>query len=370
MPAPKGVHLLSFGGQRFPLTPRNFAPSATGTQFTAGLSMRLLVKGSHARDIQPEPGPLQQLVLRSVVRESPSPPRDVFKKTGEGITEVTYLATVGAEAEPVAFTAWSPLSESHVWALPSYTTSHIEWLVEFLKFLHEIDSERFPGDPEWQKSAEWGTPRIRAEVAELARLEGERARVLAEIEEKIAEHSLELTSAMRDAASGAHALLTDNGDALVTAVVAVLTDLGFKVDDMDKHHDSTTGAKLEDLRVTDPDDPTWICLAEVKGYSKGAKASDVTQITGRPMWSFIRETGHQPSSVWHIVNVWRTENPHRRRPHGLVDADLGQLSDACGALIDTRDLFLIWRDVKEEVLSSIDARRLMRAAMRTFEYHT
>lgn len=78
---------------------------------------------------------------------------------------------------------------------------------------------------------------------------------------------------------------------------------------MDDHHDEKTGAKLEDLRVDDPSSPDWHCLAEVKGYTKGAKVNDVSQITGRPVAAYTKETGDYPSTVWHIVNIWRGKRP-------------------------------------------------------------
>jgi hypothetical protein len=56
--------------------------------------------------------------------------------------------------------------------------------------------------------------------------------------------------------------------------------------------------KQEDLRIIDGD---WVCLAEVKGYKKGAKASDLLQI-GKAVEVYIERGNKRPDARWYIVN--------------------------------------------------------------------
>lgn len=157
-------------------------------------------------------------------------------------------------------------------------------------------------------------------------------------------------------------LLMAQGDELVAAVVECLREFGFAVQDMDGHHDRVTGAKLEDLRVTEPGDASWECLVEVKGYAKGARANDVSQVTGRPAASYAAETGHVPSAVWHIVNAYRAADPSSRPVALTGKGDLAPLTEADGALIDTRDLFAAWRAVTEHRVEASEVRASLRSA--------
>lgn len=131
---------------------------------------------------------------------------------------------------------------------------------------------------------------------------------------------------------------------------------------MDAHHDAVTGAKLEDLRATDPDTPGWTALIEVKGYLNGAKVNDVVKITGRPSVAFAAETHRAPETVWHVVNAWRQTDPATREVAIANVNDLQPLTAAGGALIDTRDLFTAWRDVQEGRTTQQEARASLRAA--------
>lgn len=130
---------------------------------------------------------------------------------------------------------------------------------------------------------------------------------------------------------------------------------------MDGHNDAVTGAKLEDLRITDPAyDAHWTCLVEVKGYGKGAKTNDVAQIAGRPSVAFGVAEGRAPDAVWHVVNAWR-DRPPTSRPEAIPNAlDLAPLAAANGRLIDTRDPFRAWRDVTEGVTPAAQVRDSLR----------
>ena len=95
--------------------------------------------------------------------------------------------------------------------------------------------------------------------------------------------------------------------------IEALRQLKFGVEDVDE--DLTPGtAKVEDLRLTDPDDPAWTNITEVRGYTGGAKLSDLQRI-GRFAGLFLRRTGEFPKSRWYLVNQFLRADPDtRQRP--------------------------------------------------------
>lgn len=253
--------------------------------------------------------------------------------------------------------------------LPMEATGHAEWLRAFLDQVAEIDPASVPPAFAWTTSDAWATPQVRKTVHELQDLEKEREQMAAAFKAREELLDQELQRATIKAKEGPQLLLTADGDELTRAVVVALGDLGFVVEDMDDHHDAKTGAKLEDLRVADPSAPGWQCLAEVKGYLKGAKVSDVAQITGRPAVSFTKETGEEPTAVWHIVNAWRATDPSSRPKAIDNDAiDLQPLTDAGGAHIDTRQIYQAWRDVQDQIVDAESVRASLRSALTRWSY--
>jgi hypothetical protein len=137
---------------------------------------------------------------------------------------------------------------------------------------------------------------------------------------------------------------------------------------MDGHHEKVTKANLEDLRVSDAEEPDWVALVEIKGYTTGARTNDVTQILGRPMRAYILEAGREPSTVWHIVNPERTVDPSTRNDAIPNDLDLEALTDAGGAVIETRQLFLALRDVQSGKVDATAIRLSLKNARTRWDY--
>jgi len=355
---PQGVHLLSFGGEEFV---HIFSSVWGGSGYH--LYSRTESIARHVRVADEAPPEWRSLIQRTVVDTSPGVPRRVFN--GYWSAANRPLAVVGAEAVIFAFLTESRAegAQAFTLGLPDSATGHVDWLVAFSKFLHETDPERFPGAPDWQSQAEWGTPEIRRAAATLDGLADERTEVMTALAKREAQAARVLESAVRAGADGAQRALTRDGDELVDAVAGLLRDLGFVVDEMDEHHDQKTGAKLEDLRATDPDVPGWVALVEVKGYTRGAKVNDVAQIIGRPSMAFAIDQRRPPDAVWHIVNTWRETDPSTRPIAIPNDNDLSALTSAGGTLIDTRDLFTAWRAVHEGTATSTDVRGSLREAL-------
>ncbi|WP_157407742.1 hypothetical protein [Arthrobacter sp. ZBG10] len=253
-------------------------------------------------------------------------------------------------------------------ALPEITREPAEWLRLFLDLVAEIDPVSVPPEAEWKTSERWSPPEVGGFIRAIQTVKDERERAMFEFHAREQALNGDLNLAVQRAEAGPGRLLTADGDALTAAVLEALQDLGFSAQDMDDHHDEKTGAKLEDLRVDDPSEPDWHCLAEVKGYTKGAKVNDVSQITGRPVAAFTKETGDYPSTVWHIVNTWRGKPPSTRPVAIPNDDDLRPVTDASGALIDTRDLFEAWRDVQDGKVGADAVRTSMRSSLTRWTY--
>jgi hypothetical protein len=150
-----------------------------------------------------------------------------------------------------------------------------------------------------------------------------------------AEAALAITRAQFDATD--RVLLIGTDDPLVDMVTKALEDFGFEVKNVDEERRAQGLALREDLQVSDGD---WLSLCEVKGYGKGAKASDLTKLATLPGRYFF-DTGKSASAIWCVVNHQRGHDPSLRplplrghEDHIQVLAD-----EQNGLVIDTRDLF-------------------------------
>ena len=281
------------------------------------------------------------------------------------------LVELGPECEPYAF-LWTrgndPAGLIKTLVLPEPVIEYREWMVWFLTYLHDIDSRTFPGKIDWVATPSWSTAATSQlhEKLQATRLRKAEALEQLEAQERAAQTALEQAKA--EDSIGLQRLLTADGEELEVAVADALRVLGFEVSKMDDHHDATTKARLEDLRIADPECADWASLVEIKGYTKGAKVSDVPQIAVRPVLSYVKEMGHEPATVWHIVNAHRREDPSAR-PNPLPnDVDLGSLSAVNGVLIDTRQLFLAVKDVQRGDMGALQVRQGLRAASLRWEY--
>ena len=141
------------------------------------------------------------------------------------------------------------------------------------------------------------TPAERQIVSDLKDLLNERDKALQQfkIQERDLRHQLNTLQIATDIFE--RALMTAQSDELVHAVAKALRELGFIVTDMDQT--ASPRDKLEDLRIEDPNQSGWIALAEIKGYTKGAKTEALTQFL-RFHARYFQSTGKQPSASWYI----------------------------------------------------------------------
>ncbi|MDE0322161.1 MAG: hypothetical protein OXI97_20010 [Acidimicrobiaceae bacterium] len=239
-------------------------------------------------------------------------------------------------------------------ALP-HVENLAEWFRAFLQDVHQIDRQSVPTPPpRLSNPSHWYTPeqnRVARKIvhieSKIKRLEGHRTRL-----------ETEMRAAAGRAETGILRALHNDGDDLAEAVIELLAGIGFQVRNMDKER-SPDDPNREDLRLTVAGDDTWEAIVEVKGYPNDTKSSDARQV--REYRDLYRdENGRFPD-----LTLWVT-NPHRRRdpssrplPNPALD-EVTRVAET--ALIQTVDLFPIWRDVVEGRIDSKDAIGLIQSA--------
>lgn len=359
------MHVLSFGARRIDAVPPPDEYPTFGYTNPARSNRTLATEASIPTTVEAE---LRTLLERTVVANMPSGEKFTWVYAGQAKTSV--LVELGTEGLPYALLWFRTHKEGSAISivLPPETTDHRAWLVWYLRSLHKFDPETFPGDPDWTLAPEWATAETLRLHDELTEVHEERLKLLARLENEERAAVSRLEDARAADKVGYQRLLTADGDELESAVEDVLAEFGFTVQNMDGHHDRVTKAKLEDLRVSDAEDPEWVALVEIKGYTKGARTNDVNQILGRPMRAYILETGREPSSVWHVVNPERTVDPSTRNDAIPNDLDLEALTDAGGALIETRQLFLALLDVQSGKADAAAIRLSLKNARTRWDY--
>lgn len=258
-----------------------------------------------------------------------------------------------------------PGRESECWCFPGYAAAIVAEIVEVaLQEWRKRDPETFPV-ADWVNRAMWRTPAENRVADELDKLGAERATILAELEERQQQLEAEFADAKQSAETNERLLLTAQGDDLVNIVAGCLSELGFDVTKMDEIH---TDERLEDLRVISPGQG-WTALAEVKGYSGGAKSNDLLKF-GRYWLRYFQEEGREPDAGWYIVNQFLENDPSTRRQILLGNESALSTFDADynGLSIDTANLFRLWMAVRDGRLLAEEARSSLIQASRRFAF--
>jgi hypothetical protein len=247
------------------------------------------------------------------------------------------------------------------WALP-HVPDHPElWLAAALSFWSERTPKRVPTSRPWTVRDGWITKAQIELRNKLAAIREEREAVLGEFVEREATLEAGVLIARVAAEAGPLRLLTSQGDELVEAVIAALEAFGYIVTDVDD--ETPPGqAKVEDLRVLDPDQPHRTNITEIKGYAEGAKARDLI-VLERYGSLFAQRTGELPDSLWYVVNQFRELDPDRRQ-EVLTGADeqIEAFASDGGLVIDTRVLFQLHRSLETGERTSAEIRELISTA--------
>lgn len=365
--APPGLHdglqVLQFGG----------VPAAFGAALVSGTSQRpmrlLTTHGVGARNfvvgdaatqlgvtsltkqtVIPAPGSNYPVLkwLNGQVEVSAPVGRQVTELAGDTAGGVLAGYVRRSGSEDAGYLLWLPET--------AFVNSR-EWLRAAVRWWQQIDATRFPPVANWIEQRQWMTQPEKDAADQIAQLEAEAEEFRRGHEERLIRAAAVQQDARAAAALGPRRLLTAQGAPLVEAVTTTLRLLGFTVVDADGLTENAQ-FKQEDLRVIDGG---WVCLAEVKGYKKGAKASDLLQL-GKAVEVYLERGNSRPDARWYIVNH-SFETPPGLREAPLTGApDVPVFAGMGGAVLDTRVLFAMHRAVQAGDLSPDDARAKLKGA--------
>ena len=235
-----------------------------------------------------------------------------------------------------------------VWLLPSDINRPSDWLRLAMRRWRREAPERFRELPGFDGNR-WQTRAERVVQQKLDEVEAERFETATRLDALQQELEDELADRTAQADEGSRRLLTSEAGDAEEAVAEALEALGFKVERVDSTL-LTDEAKVEDLRVTDSDDPEWLALAEVRSYKGGAKLADLMKLSRFGMLHAATH-GAPPSRTWYIVNQFRERDPSAASRLPVLDShpdEIQVFAEVGGAVIETSQLFdLVERDDRE-----------------------
>lgn len=241
------------------------------------------------------------------------------------------------------------------------------WIEVALGEWSDQDPLRFPVVSDWQLEPEWRTPSEDELEDQLEQIHLDRKRALEKFDAAEAALQPQLEAA-RARGQRDRILLTGSGTDLARCVRTCLESFGFRVRDADAK--GTPGDLLEDLQIEDPSVDGWVALAEVTGLSKGAKVGDLGRFTRRVV-RFAQKESREPDALWYVVSQYRRQNPSVRPPALHANQpELEHFEQAGGLVIDTSDLFRLWKAVGKGTLSAAAARETLRSSTGRFLFTT
>jgi hypothetical protein len=250
-----------------------------------------------------------------------------------------------------------PATGAKWWWLPGDIEYPERWIGAALEDWSESDSDRFPSRPLWQKRDEWATP-AELDLREKARgLREETAKLLRDMDKRELELTAQEEVEFVRTNSSDRRLLTAQGDDLVDETRACLEEFGFQVTNVDREI-AIKGDRREDLRISNPDSPGWIAIAEVRGYKRGAQLNDLLRI-GRFVARYVEETGRLPAASWYVVNHHFDQDPSTRpTPLASNPVEVKTFCESNGLIVDTRFLFRKRMEVRSGLTEPRDVRAM------------
>ncbi|MGY0388275.1 hypothetical protein ACWZJV_15005 [Nocardioides sp. WG-D5] len=328
-----------------------YPPSGRGTPQVA-LVQRDRIVGSHISESKVLPDGLADLVRRVMVpavkkrKRHTSIARSVVPGSSDAAGKLQFRPFLFGPENCILAGSYERSEKASVWVIPGDVPDTSAWLREALRDWHTLDPARFPVIPDWDNDPAWKSA---AELEIIARKEQVEAEIQVQIDELRNQHEAldaELEVAGERADAYERALLTKDGEVLERAVEQALADLGFEVQNMDEVWPQ--GQRREDLRVRTTTDTNWVAIVEVKGYTKGAKVTDL-YTTGRWAEGFLADEGRRPSARWFVTNHNRQRDPYDRGQPFANNQDLVNAYATDGGLvIDTVTLFEALRLVQAD----------------------
>lgn len=232
--------------------------------------------------------------------------------------------------------------DDSVWLVPEDAPDFEPWWDLAIDSWHQITPDRIPGLPKWQQSGEWMT----AEEQLLAEKLSERRAAFADLEREhenaIGALAEDIALATQRADAHERVLLTGQGDALQTAVLSALEDIGFDVEDMDAKWDPRE--RREDYRIRDEMAPGWMVIGDATGTSGGTPGSKLQTLSTYVNKYLIEEKPDKIPGQWLLSNQFVGRDP-KVRSEVLRGDDLRVFASAGGLAIDTAALFKLRKAV-------------------------
>ncbi|GBG35816.1 hypothetical protein [Mycobacterium montefiorense] len=312
------------------------------------------------------PDDLRELVKRELIPlVDPQVDRSRISPTRLATNDERYLPLLH-DLDGYAFAALylPPLGIHACLYLPGNTVNLAPWLLYAFRLWSDDLPDIFPSQPEWTSNPTWMTAEELSAQSDAAEKRAEEQRVMAEQRALVEGSEASLAQIRERVDASERQLLTADGPPLVAIVHQTLEEmLEFEVTNVDDGL-AEGQAKKEDLRVADDG---WIALCEVKGYTRGAKLSDLQKLTG---WAtlYAAEAGRPPNAMWFVANQFRGTDPSTRQPL-LQGAEeyLEVFGQQGGLAIDTRDLFRLRKAVASGSVSAEDARAMLMGSTGRFE---
>lgn len=308
--------------------------------------------GTHVRPVSGLPDRIDRLVQEQLVpavskRNHHLTFRDRANEAGEYVGGSPIRAFLYGPDDTILAGSYERNDHAAVWLLPFDMERPDLWVIEALREWHEDYPDRFPLIPDWQQMPQWRTAQERALHAAA---DEKRAAVMAAIEAYKIEDATFKEQAQQAAAEGdryERALLAADGDVLSDAVLRALTDIGFRVLDMDQVYPE--GDKREDFQVFDDDDPDWVVLVEVKGFKNGISEKGIHVSLSRWIRRYVLQHRTEPAGLWYIANHNRLVDPGARPDQFRGKSEvLETFVQDGGLVIDTRALFDLLVAVQED----------------------
>ncbi len=230
------------------------------------------------------------------------------------------------------------------------TSDLSQWFRTFLADISEFDPTRVPEPPSLLGDlSDWYTPEESSLAKRISQIEGEMARLDRE-RQQVKE---ELATATRNAEETIRRAIRQDGSELVDAVSQLLEELGFRVENIDDRK-KPDEAKHEDLRLTLSDRLSWEAIVEVKGYAKGIRTNDASQIR-RHREHYVAEKQRPPDLTLWLANPFRNDDPAARP---APDKNVHTNAEIVGAVcMLTTDLYRLWQRVMDGECAAGDAVR-------------
>ncbi|MEU6135856.1 hypothetical protein [Nocardioides sp. NPDC047086] len=329
-----------------------FPPEGEGSRPDVLLVQGEAIVGRHIRESDGLPEGLADLVKRVMVpvvkqRERHTPIARTFVSgfaPPSGLFQIRPFL-FGPE-DCILAGSYARSEEASVWVIPMDIPDIPAWLREALREWHTLYPTRFPVVPDWDNDPAWKSAAELEIIAHKEQLESEILSQVAKLREQQEALDAELNAERERAEAYERALLAKDGEVLERAVQRALGDLGFEVTNMDEIWPE--GKRREDLRAGIASDPEWVAIVEIKGYTKGAKETDLFK-TGRWAESFILEKQRRPSARWFVTNHNRQRDPFDRgRPFANKPEVVTNYEADDGLVIDTVTLFEALRIVQSD----------------------